>query len=97
MEPLSYAATALGLVSSVIGGVAWYRSTIRKQYASERDFNHIRNSIAQLSQAVADQNKFTEEQMSRFSDRLQAANYTLIEVKSLLIAKLGDSTIGRGG
>lgn len=97
MELLSYASVVLGLLSSIIGGVAWWSASVRKRYAAERDFGHIRNSIDQLSHAVADQNKFTEEQMARFSDRLQAANYTLIEVKSLLIAKLGDSTIGRGG
>ena len=96
MELLSYASILMGLVATISGAIAWYRSTVRKQYASERDFNHIRNSIAQLAQAIADQDKFTEEQLSRLNSRIDTLNSTLTEIKVYLLAKMGDNTIGRG-
>ncbi|WP_204150826.1 hypothetical protein [Leptolyngbya sp. CCY15150] len=96
MELLSYASILMGLVATISGAIAWYRSTVRKQYASERDFNHIRSSIAQLAQGIADQDKFTEEHLSRLSNRIDTMNSTMTEIKVYLMAKMGDNTIGRG-
>lgn len=49
----------LGLIISLIsiitfiGGVlAYQRSSARKEYAAERDFNHLKNSLSQMSKNV---------------------------------------------
>lgn len=95
MELLNYASILLGVIASLGGGIAWYRAIVRKSYAAERDFNHIRNSISQLSNAIEKEQEFTEEQLSRLSHKLETMSLTLNKIEIYLLAKLGDSTIGR--
>lgn len=42
----------LSLFTGVAGAIAWYQGKVRKEYASERDFGHLKNNYAQLSQNV---------------------------------------------
>jgi hypothetical protein len=42
-------ATLLGLISTAL---MWYRSSVEKSYAAQRDFNHLRNSISSLSASI---------------------------------------------
>lgn len=39
----------LGLLTSLLGALAWYGSAVRKRYAAERDFQHLKNNYAQLA------------------------------------------------
>jgi hypothetical protein len=40
---------AFGIISSVVGALAWYRSLTRSQYAREREYAHIMNALEQNS------------------------------------------------
>lgn len=40
----------LSICTFVGGLLAYYRATVRKEYASERDMNHLKNNQLQLSQ-----------------------------------------------
>lgn len=72
---LEVIATLLGILSIVAGGVSWYRSSVQKNYAAERDFAHIRRNYEQAQQAL---NSLQED-----NDRVREI---LIEMKSLMLA-----------
>lgn len=40
----------LGILTSFAGFLAWYTSGVKKSYAAERDFNHLRRNYEQLAQ-----------------------------------------------
>lgn len=65
----------LGIISILGGGLAWYGASVRKGYAAEREFGHIKNSISQLS-----------ENMRVLADELDDGHKTLIELKTLILA-----------
>ena len=39
----------IGVLTSFAGFLAWYSSSVKKSYAAERDFNHLRRNYEQLS------------------------------------------------
>ncbi|NEP19609.1 MAG: hypothetical protein F6J97_22415 [Leptolyngbya sp. SIO4C1] len=80
-ETLSLISLLVGLVTSVGGGIAWWRAIVRKQYAAERDFGHLKRNYQQLAQNV---NAMYKESDQRF-DRL---DLELVELKGLLAALL---------
>ena len=51
------AATAIALVISIasfLGGlIMWYRGSVEKRYAAERDFNHLKRNYEQLAASLA--------------------------------------------
>ena len=56
MEILTVAGAILGLLVSglslltgVVGAIAWIQAKTKKQYAAERDFNHLKKNYEQLS------------------------------------------------
>jgi nitrogen fixation protein FixH len=40
----------LGLITALAGWLAWYGTAVRKRYAAERDFNHLRRNYEQLAE-----------------------------------------------
>lgn len=51
----------LGVVTAFAGWLAWYGSSIKKAYAAERDFNHLKRNYEQLVQNQAEMLKMLEE------------------------------------
>lgn len=47
---LAIVSTLLGIVSTLVGCILWARSVVRKQYAAERDFAHLRRCYEQLAE-----------------------------------------------
>lgn len=43
----------LGLLGFLSGLILWYRGSVEKRYAAERDFGHLRRNQEQQSQALA--------------------------------------------
>ena len=41
--------SGLSLLTGIAGAVAWIQSKTRKEYAAERDFNHLKNSYKALT------------------------------------------------
>ena len=37
------------LITGVVGAFAWYSSKVKKEYAAERDFKHLKNDYKQLA------------------------------------------------
>jgi len=53
------------LIAGVGGAIAWYGASVRKQYAAERDFNHLKRQYESLAMNIEQlwrlmDEKFTE-------------------------------------
>ncbi len=43
----------LAITTTLCGAILWYVQTEKKKYAAERDFNHLKNNIKQLSTNIS--------------------------------------------
>jgi hypothetical protein len=59
------------------GVVAWYRATVQKSYAAEREFGHIKRNVEQTNQAL----EHLDECIDR---RFDATDRELLEIKLML-------------
>ena len=76
----------LGLVGSLATGVTWYRSAVRKEYAAQRDFNHLKNNYENLSKVV---DSIIKEHDERF-DRLDISMARLESKLDATLTALGN-------
>lgn len=84
----------LGLLGFLSGAILWYRGSIEKRYAAERDFGHLKRNQEQMSQALgiiddelADLIKLANAnlELSReLSRRYEAIDRTLIELNGAI-------------
>lgn len=77
---ISILSLALGLSSAAIGVTFWYRSIVRKSYAAERDFGHLKRHYESLSQGQA-------ELAREFDTRLDSLERQLIRIEGLIVSK----------
>lgn len=77
-------AMVISLISFVSGGIAWYSSAVRKSYAAERDFQHLRRNQEQLSSGIAECLKEFEHKFQLTKKELDEIEVQLIEVKGVL-------------
>ena len=82
-----------GVASAVVGLVALYRSSIRKGYAAEREFLHIKESFKVLTYNI---NFLTKEIDRDIADlakdldgRCDRIDQNLLEIKALQLSNLG--------
>ncbi|MGD1904433.1 MAG: hypothetical protein ACFB0C_00395 [Leptolyngbyaceae cyanobacterium] len=64
----------IGVLTSIAGGLAWYRSKIAQDVERKRDFNHLKNNYKQLSANVDDlwtQNEARYDHLFRQIDRIE--------------------------
>jgi hypothetical protein len=85
---LEHASLAIGVFTSIIGVTAWYSAYVRRQYAAERDFQHLKRNYEGLRDAVV---KLTADQDERF-DKIDLAQ---IQIQSILQSLWHQ--YGRGG
>ncbi len=87
---LEILALVVSLVTFVGGCLAWYSAAVVKQYAAQRDFQHLTRSYEQLSGAIA----------SLHSDIDRSQDLMLLELRELkgqvtvLLVKLLPETSG---
>jgi hypothetical protein len=77
----------LGVAGFTTGSVMWWKGSIEKRYAAERDFSHLRRNQEQISNSLGLIDKELDE-------RFHNLNMELVQIKSLLmaiLAKSGDS------
>lgn len=90
---LETAAALIGIVTFIGGLIAWYRGAVQKEYASQRDWEHVKNNQKQLVENLnfifkeIDErfDKIDKEQDKRF-DKLDGQ---LIKIESMFFASLG--------
>lgn len=68
------AATAIALIISIcsfFGGlIMWYRGSVEKRYAAERDFNHLKRNYEQLAASLASLMQMEDERFDELRLRL---------------------------
>lgn len=72
-------AIALSLVTFLSGIVAWYSSSVKKSYAAERDFGHLKMSLQQIEKTISDHADEQEE-------KLRQLEREIVELKGLIHA-----------
>ncbi len=82
-----------GIGTSFVAVASLYRNSIRKGYAAERDFTHLKNdyrslasSIDFLIKEIAQERADILKEIDARSDRIQEIQ---LEIKALLLANLG--------
>lgn len=85
-----------GVVTSVCGLIALYRGSIRKGYAAERDFNHVKESLKALSTNLDFLTKELEADVASLAkdvdNRCDRIDQNLTEIKALQLSTLGLKT-----
>ena len=49
MDYIGIATGIIGIVTAILGGLAWYKGAIEQRYAAQRDFGHLRRNYEQLN------------------------------------------------
>jgi hypothetical protein len=83
MEVLAKMSVLLGIISSALGAIAWYRASIKKEYAAEQFEREIARNVVELDRGLRE-----------IEAKIETNNLILIEIKSYLLAKRGGDTNG---
>ena len=75
----------MSLFTGVMGAIAWSRAKTRKEYAAERDFNHLKNNYKQLAQNVEELWRLMDNQFRDQEKRLSDGQDQILRE----LAKLG--------
>ena len=85
----------LGLFSFISGGVLWYKGSIEKKYAAERDFNHLRKNQEQMGialgnifdevEAIAKDTASSRDYVKEIDRSLDEMNRTFVEQKAFIV------------
>ena len=81
MTFIESAAAIIGILTFIGGVVAWYRSAVQKEYASQRDWEHIKNNQRELVQNL----NFLFKELDSRLDRIDNQN---VELKGMMYALL---------
>lgn len=60
----------LGVVTFVGGLLAWYRASVEKSYAAQRDFGHVRRSLDSLSTNMNSMKDWEDARFDGINDKL---------------------------
>lgn len=77
VELLQFIVLCLSIGTTIFVSISWYNSALRKQYAAQRDFEHLKRNYQQLSEG---QGTILKE----FDTRFDKLNLDSIEVKNIL-------------
>lgn len=90
---LETAAALIGILTFIGGLIAWYRGAVQKEYASQRDWEHVKNNQKQLVENLNFIFKEVDEKFDKIieyqDNRFDKIDSQLIEVKSMFFASLG--------
>jgi hypothetical protein len=68
----------LSLFTGIAGAIAWYQGKVRKEYASERDFNHLKNNQKQLAVNVEQLWRLMDEQFREHQEKLSGQHEEIL-------------------
>lgn len=80
---------ALGAISFAAGALLWYKGSIEKQYAAQRDFGHLKRQYEQMSSIITQQNR----EMDRRLDNLEADVRDVKSFLQILVTRGSDESI----
>lgn len=77
IELLQFVVLCISVGTTIFVTVSWYSSVIRKQYAAQRDFDHLKRNYQQLSEGQA-------QIMKEFDTRFDKQVTDMIECKNTM-------------
>ncbi len=86
-DPLVIITFALALGGHVTWAVVFFANSIKRRYAAERDFNHLKNNQKQITDNIAFGFKEIDDRFDRIDDRFDRIDRDLLEIKAYLIGK----------
>ena len=76
--------SACSLITGVVGAIAWHSSKVKKEYAAQRDFNHLKNNYRQLAENIEQLWRLMDNQFREQEERLSnGQNQILRELAKL--------------
>ncbi len=85
---ISLAGLILAFTTTLCGAILWYVQTEKKKYAAERDFNHLRRNIEQLTENI-------KYQTNELDEKFEQLQRDILEIKVYLgVKNLGDRPSG---
>lgn len=79
----------MGCISFVGAAATWYGAAVKKSYASERDFGHLRQSYASLSENVGHLDRMLDTRMDAIVGEQMKTTATL---QALIVRLSGESS-----
>lgn len=93
IELLQFVVLCISVGTTIFVTISWYSSVVRKQYAAQRDFDHLKRNYEQLSLGQA-------EIMKEFDKRTDEIALDLRDLKNIangIMLKIStDASIGWG-
>lgn len=90
---LETVAALIGIITFVGGLIAWYRGAVQKEYASQRDWEHVKNNQKQLATNLDFMFKEIEYKLDKITDehdkRFDKIDVSQIKLESMFFASLG--------
>lgn len=77
VELVNFVAAGLGIIGALVGGAGWFAGAVKKSYAAEREFLHIRADIAQGYKGI-------ENELELLSARVERMELSLIRIEAKL-------------
>ncbi|MEL6553592.1 MAG: hypothetical protein AAFQ63_09055 [Cyanobacteria bacterium J06621_11] len=81
----------MGIISFIGGAATWYGAAVKKNYASERDFNHLKRNYEGLTANVGAMDKMLDDRLDRIE--LQIAEAKALQQAILTQIGSGNSSI----
>lgn len=85
---IALCALLVTLATTSIGAILWYVQSEKKKYASERDFQHIRNNQKSISDGIAIFSKDIEDKLDEMSkdtkNKLDEISRDILEINITL-------------
>ncbi len=81
---------AIGICTALAGISASWAASVQKKYASQRDFEHLKNNQRQISEAVANIDKDMDD-LKQTMHAIHTLTMHIPEIKAFILAKLPDT------
>lgn len=81
---LEVLSAAMALVTFVSGALAWYSAKVQKNYAAQRDFEHLKRNYAQMTENL----KEVAEELDRRFDALDRDNDDIRQKLNVMLIKI---------
>jgi predicted lipoprotein len=90
-DPIILITFALAVGGNITWALLFFANSIKRRYAAERDFNHLKNNQRQIADSIAISLKDSDERFDRIDRDLDArfdrVDRDLLEIKSYLIGE----------
>jgi hypothetical protein len=89
-----YIPLVMGVISFIGAAATWYGGAVKKNYASERDFGHLKNSYDNLNRNIEQLDRMFDQRLDQI-EREQLKTTALIQAMIVRVAGTGSQILNR--